>query len=189
MVEVKGLAVHEDDRGRLFEVVHAYELPGGLALPHDGPTPGTPRFGQVYVVHNPARGRVRAFHKHARLWDYFCIVSGSAKFCFVDDREGKVASEAWYSGSMYSWPSPQPAVRANNPGPGSCKSLVASAGSPKLIVVPPGVFHGWMSLEDNTTLLSVGSELYDPREPDEVRVSPEYFNLEFGGSPWEIKGR
>ncbi|MEJ5199015.1 MAG: hypothetical protein WHX53_08835, partial [Anaerolineae bacterium] len=32
------------------------------------------RFGQVYLVGDPVRGAIRAFHKHEELWDWFCIV-------------------------------------------------------------------------------------------------------------------
>lgn len=177
MIHVRDLKVHQDDRGYLFEMIHDYELP----KPADGllrqyyeaklvPPPG--RFGQVYVVGNPARGAIRAFHKHYSLWDYFCIISGTAKFLFVDDR-GDGIKEYSYKAK-----------------PGATKEVVVSGDRPQMIAVPPGVFHGWKSLTDNTVLLSVGSEVYNPSNPDEVRVPPNSFRAEFGGfDPWEVRGR
>jgi len=171
-VVVRPLTVHQDDRGSLFEVVHNYEMPGGsapyrklLGAPEGRLNYGelsdavAGRFGQVYVVRNPVRGVVRAFHKHSSLWDYFTVVSGVAKFCLVK--------------------SP----------PGETEIHVLSGDSPKLMIVPPGVFHGWMSLTDNVVLVSVGSELYRPDKPDEIRVPPDSFDADFGGSPWVIRGR
>ena len=62
--------------------------------------------------------------------------------------------------------------------------MVIGTNNPSLIVVPPGVFHGWMALEDNTQLISTASEVYDRGNPDEVRVPPDSF-----GYVWEVKGR
>jgi len=198
-VKVTDLPVFEDDRGALFEVVHSYELPGGEREKY-GPvvtnydTTGVSvtnqwiaavrgKFGQIYVVHSPVRGTVRAFHKHRELWDYFCIVSGSAKFCLVDDRAHKIIK------TVMEHDLADPSQFAEEPSPGDTQIIVASARQPKLVVVPPGIFHGWMSLEDNTTLLSVASELYDRANPDEIRVPPFYFDISFGGNPWEVRGR
>ena len=49
-------------------------------------------------------------------------------------------------------------------------------------MVPPGVYHGWMALEDDTQLISVGSELYDPNNLDEVRVPYTSF-----GYDWSVQ--
>lgn len=145
-VEVVDLMVHVDDRGFLFEILRTTD-------------PYFAKFGQVYLVGDPARGTVRAFHKHRVLWDWFCIVHGSAKFVLKDDRP-------------------------DSPTYGELMTIVASERRPCLIVVPPGVFHGWMSLEDNTLMVSVASEVYNREEPDEVRIPPDAF-----GDVWTVKGR
>ena len=177
-LEILALPVPEDDRGALIKIIQSYQLPGGSSLVRMPPEayatqcqPG--KFGEVYVVHDPAPDTVRAFHKHNQLWDYFCIIAGSAKFAFVDDREcgdhvdgHGVAREFYF------------------PKPGDTQIVVTSGRRPKVIVVPPGVFHGWMSLEANTMMVSVGSELYDPRDPDEVRVPADEFDDLFGDCPW-----
>ncbi len=117
------------------------------------------RFGQVYLVGNFAKGIIRAFHKHEVLWDWFFISHGAAKFVLVDDRPGSLTS-------------------------GHMNIFVISAKNPSLIAVPPGVYHGWMSLEDDTQMISVASEVYNRTRPDEVRISPETF-----GDVWTVKGR
>ena len=117
------------------------------------------KFGQVYLVGNMARGTVRAFHKHKELWDFFFISHGSAKFALRDDRP----ESATYQ---------------------EMNTFVIGARNPGLIVVPPGVYHGWMSLEDDTQMISTASEVYNRQNPDEVRVPPDSF-----GYAWEVKGR
>lgn len=116
-------------------------------------------FGQVYLVGDVARGTIRAFHKHENMWDYFFISHGSAKFTFRDDRPQSPTYE-------------------------QMQTVVIGERNPTLIAVPPGVFHGWMALEDDTQMVSIASAVYNRQEPDEVRVPPDSF-----GYIWEIKGR
>jgi dTDP-4-dehydrorhamnose 3,5-epimerase len=117
------------------------------------------KFGQVYLVGNFAKGIIRAFHKHSELWDWFFISHGSAKFVLVDDRDDS------------------PTYRETN-------TFVVSARNPAIITVPPGVYHGWMSLEDDTQMISTASEVYRREKPDEIRIPPDTF-----GDVWTIKGR
>ena len=118
-----------------------------------------PQFGQVYFVCSVTRKTIRAFHKHEILWDYFFISNGSAKFALRDDRPQSATYE-------------------------SMMTVVAGTHNPSLLVVPPGVFHGWMALEDNTHLISTASEVYDRDNPDEVRVPPDSW-----GYDWTVRGR
>lgn len=117
------------------------------------------RFGQVFLVGNVARGVIRAFHKHQKAWDWFTIVHGSAKVVLVDDREGSSSK-------------------------GETMSLVLGERRPALVAVPPGVYHGWMSLEDDTQLIGIASHTYVREDPDEVRVPPDHF-----GDVWAVVGR
>jgi dTDP-4-dehydrorhamnose 3,5-epimerase len=150
-VAIIDLVVNEDDRGSLTVVARSVQdsRPNGVIE----------SFGEVYVVCDPVRHTIRAFHKHHIMWDYFCILNGSAKFVLRDDR----IESATYQQMM---------------------TIVISGRKPRLITVPPGVFHGWMSLEDNTMMLSIADVIYNPSAPDEVRVSPESF-----GDVWTVKGR
>ncbi|MBI2589454.1 dTDP-4-dehydrorhamnose 3,5-epimerase family protein [Candidatus Berkelbacteria bacterium] len=143
-VKVVDLTMHLDDRGYLYEIIHRTD-------------PYIAKFGQVYLVGNMTRGTIRAFHKHEKLWDYFCIVHGSAKFALVDDRPDS---------STY----------------GNIRTIVLNSKKPQMIVVPPGVHHGWMGLEDDTILVSVGSEVYNKDNPDEERVPFDSF-----GYDWSVK--
>lgn len=145
------LTVHEDDRGYLYEIVHATDS-------------FVSQFGQVYLVGDRIERIVRAFHKHDALHDWFCIVKGAAKFVLVDDRHDSPTHE-------------------------QVDMLVGSERSPSLIVVPPGVYHGWMSLEPDTILVSTASHVYNKESPDEVRVPPDHFNELIGADPWTIKGK
>ncbi len=115
---------------------------------------------QVYTVHNPRRDVIRAYHKHDELWDLFSIVNGSAKFRLKDDRK---------ESSTY----------------GMEEEVILGVRKPGLLVVPPGVYHGWMSLEDNTILLSIASHEYNREKPDEYRIPFD----SFGADKWNIKPR
>jgi len=145
-VDLINLTVHEDDRGYLYEIVHSND-------------PFLLKFGQVYLVGDPVRNTIRAFHKHSELHDYFCIIHGSAKFILKDDRQDSPTYKA-------------------------IDAFILSSRSPKLLVVPPGIYHGWMSLEDDTVLISTASHLYNREKPDEERIPPDSF-----GDLWVIKGR
>ena len=81
-VSVVPLQRHIDERGYLYEVIHASDE-------------FLPKFGQTYVVASPARGTIRGFHRHDLLWDYFCVVRGTAKIIVAHhcDDEVKAASE------------------------------------------------------------------------------------------------
>jgi dTDP-4-dehydrorhamnose 3,5-epimerase len=142
------LQQHEDDRGFLFEVIHASD-------------PFVTKFGQVYFVGDRTPFTVRAYHKHFELHDWFAIVNGSAKFVLVDDRKDS------------------PTYRKTD-------ILIGSSRKPSLIIVPPGVYHGWMSLENDTLLCSIASHEYNREKPDEERVSPDSFQDILGQNPWQI---
>lgn len=108
------------------------------------------KFGQVYTVTNPRADVVRAFHCHKVMWDWYSIIAGRALVVLATDNVGG-----------------QPTVMR----------LVMSARKPQLLQIPPGVWHGWMSLDNNTTLLSIASECYDREKPDEER------------KPWDWMGK
>ena len=150
-VRVVELTTRQDERGYLTEIARL----AGDGEPHSI----LHRLAQVYLVGDPVRGTIRAFHKHAELWDWFFISHGSAKFVLRDDRQG---------GPTY----------------GEMMTVVASARAPRLIAIPPGVFHGWMSLEDDTQMVSLASHAYNRDNPDEVRVPPDSF-----GDVWTVRGR
>ena len=144
-----------DDRGALYEVLRT-DRP-------DMVPPGV-EIKQNYVVRSSTRGTVRAYHRHKVLWDFFHIIKGSAKFV------------VW-----------APLHECGDFGAPECERLVVtlSERKPQLLVVPPRYFHGWVALEDDTILLSSGSECYDRTNPDEERIPPDYYGLEI----WDVKFR
>jgi dTDP-4-dehydrorhamnose 3,5-epimerase len=145
-VELIELKARVDDRGFLVKMLRADDK-------------HFTKFGEVYIVGDFAKGTIRAWHKHERLWDYCHICHGAAKVALRDDRPASPTYE-------------------------EINSFVLSARNPSTLVVPPGVFHGWMALEDDTLLVSVGSDLYDPANLDEVRVPFTSF-----GYDWSIQHR
>jgi len=150
-VQVIPLAAHMDDRGYLIEIVRHASDPEPHGVVH--------QFGQVYMVGDMTKGTIRAYHKHAELWDWFFISHGSAKFVLKDDRP-------------------------DSPTYGEMMTIIVGERKLALIVVPPGVYHGWMSLEDDTQMVSIASHTYNREQPDEVRIPPDSF-----GDMWTVKGR
>ena len=116
-------------------------------------------FGQVYLVTSLTTGTIRAFHKHQELWDYFFISRGAAKFALRDDRPDSSTYERM-------------------------ETYVIGEHKPALLVIAPGVYHGWMALEDRTQMVSTASHVYDRANPDEERVPPDSW-----GYVWDVKGR
>jgi len=118
-----------------------------------------PEIKRVYVTGNFNRGVIRGFHKHFREWKCFFVASGAAKFVLVDDREN---SSTYRQKDTY----------------------ILSSRSPSILVVPTGVYNGWMSLEENTILLGISSENFDREKTDDVRIPPDSY-----GDVWTVKGR
>jgi dTDP-4-dehydrorhamnose 3,5-epimerase len=121
--------------------------------------PDIPTLKEVYLVGDMAEGTIRAFHKHQNLWDYFFISHGSAKFVLIDDRPDSGTNE-------------------------EMNTFILTERNPSLLVVPPGVYHGWMSLEEDTQMVSLANNPYDPKNPDEKRIPADSF-----GDVWTVKGR
>jgi len=118
-----------------------------------------PDIKRIYVCGNFGRGVVRGFHKHFREWKCFFICKGAAKFVLIDDREG-------------------------SPTYKQIDTCVLSSNSPSVLIIPTGVYNGWMSLEEGTVLLGISSTVFDKDHPDDVRVDPFTF-----GDVWSVKGR
>lgn len=189
LVKVVPLTVHEDSRGSLYEVFRSDDE-------------SFVTFGQNYMVRS-RKGAVRAFHFHEFLIDHFTVVSGAAKFCFfslpvdrdmippdedipkmndflrdlddvyIDCGYDCVRDESTYDHLFTPYMDPW------------FKTVIATAEQPKRIDVPAGVAHGWCALEDNTILLSTGSETYCAEDPDEYRLP---WNL-FGADIWGIENK
>lgn len=112
-------------------------------------------FGQVYLT-TVYPGVVKAWHYHARQTDCFTCVKGMVKVALYDDREG-------------------------SPTRGTVNEIYMGEHNACLVVVPPGVYHGWKCIsESEAYMVNVPSEPYNRSDPDEYRAEPHE-----GGIPYD----
>ena len=114
---------------------------------------------RIYSTGNFAKGTIRGFHKHKKEKKVFFVPSGAAKFVLVDDRKDSSTYKA-------------------------VDTFILSKLNPSVLVIPIGVYSGWMSLEDQTIVLGISSEPFDKENPDDERVDPNSF-----GDVWKVKDR
>ncbi len=88
-------------------------------------------------------GVIKAWHLHALHTDQFVITRGKMQVVCVD-------------------------VREDSPTHGCVESWIVGVQRPALILIPPGVLHGWKALSaPETIVVNLQSEPYDPS--DEIR--------------------
>ncbi len=114
---------------------------------------------RIYSTGNFSKGTIRGFHKHQREKKAFFVPSGAAKFVVVDDRK-------------------------DSPTYKEINSFVLSMLNPSVLIIPTGVYTGWMSLDDNTVVLGISSKTFDKDNPDDERLDPYTY-----GNVWEVKDR
>lgn len=125
----------------------------------DAPHAVVEKFGQVYIVADLVRGVVRAFKKHTEQPDVLTIVHGTAKFVLKDDRP-------------------------DSPTYGEMMTVVIGQHAAKLLVIPPNVFYGWMSLEDDTLLMSLKGLVFNADTPGSIQIPADSF-----GDVWTVNKR
>jgi dTDP-4-dehydrorhamnose 3,5-epimerase len=103
------------------------------------------RFGQSsYTLTYP--GVIKAFHWHEKQYDLWFICRGEARVVLYDMREG-------------------------SPTFHKVQQVFAGEREPQLIVIPPGVAHGYQVLgTEPVCLFYHTTESYDPGHPDEGRI-------------------
>ena len=107
---------------------------------------GFVKFGQVYMT-TTYPGVVKAWHLHKAQDDNFCCLKGTVKLVMYDARD-------------------------DSPTKGTINELFIGDHSPKLVRVPPGVYHGWKCVsEDEAIVLNVPTEPYNHEAPDEYRAA------------------
>ena len=114
---------------------------------------------RMYSTGNFSRGVIRGFHKHKREKKAFFVPTGSAKFVAVDDRKDSATFK-------------------------EINTFVLSTLNPSVLIVPTGVYTGWMSLEDGTVVIGISSEIFDKDNPDDERLDPYAY-----GDVWKVKDR
>jgi len=103
------------------------------------------KFGQVYLT-TAYPGVIKGWHWHKVQTDFFTCVSGRIKLVLYDARE-------------------DPTTR------GEINEFVLSLDNPRLVVIPPGVIHGFQCIGDVEALvINCPTEVYRSDAPDEYRM-------------------
>ena len=106
------------------------------------------RSGQVYIT-TAHPGIVKAWHGHRIQTDFFCLIRGLARFALYD-------------------------TRADSPTFGQVEEIECDGAHPRLIIIPPGVYHGFKNIgEEEVICLNCPTEPYNHKQPDEIRVDPD----------------
>ena len=108
---------------------------------------------EVYFAEVPKQGTVRAGHKHEKTEEIFIILEGSGKFVFVDDRK-------------------------DSPTYGEINSFILSGKDKSALFTPIGVYHAWVSIEDNTKCLAISSKAYHKDDTDTFQTDLVIFGNE-----------
>tara|TARA_R100000657_G_C4681024_1_gene129617 strand:- start:809 stop:1213 length:405 start_codon:yes stop_codon:yes gene_type:complete len=110
--------------------------------------------GQINISHVNSTNHVVAWHKHKKQIDYWFCVKGSFK-----------VGLAIPDGDSY-----------------TIKWEYLSDKNPRVIEIPPGVYHGYKALQPESIMLYYLTERYDPS--DEWKAPPGHF-----GESWETENK
>jgi dTDP-4-dehydrorhamnose 3,5-epimerase len=112
------------------------------------------KFGQVYMT-TVKPGIIKAWHFHKIQTDNFCCVKGRIRVGLYDARQ---ASKTF----------------------GKTMDIVVSLDNPKVISIPPGVYHGFKGVsQEESIVINTPTESYNPRNPDEYRQDPANKDIPF----------
>lgn len=98
------------------------------------------------------KGVVKAFHLHEHQEDYVICISGRAKLALANANFSDV------------------------------EEIYLSPLDQKIVRIPPGIYHGYMALEEGTVILYYVTTRYDNKHPDEQRARWDSLGKEF----WDI---
>ena len=116
--------------------------------------------GQINVSYVNSTQHIVAWHKHNIQTDYWCCLKGSFKVGLASP--ANVPQEA---GDIY-----------------DVKFEYLSEKNPRILKIPPGIYHGYKALEPNSILIYYLTEKYNPE--DEFRAKPGSF-VEI----WHVKNK
>lgn len=103
------------------------------------------------VVSTTRANALRGLHLHARQWDAWCLIDGHIEVALVDLRiEERISVE------FFAW----------------------GSGDPSILVIPPGVAHGYLALDEAKVLYMLSHE-YDPTDEFGIRWNDDQLDL-----PW-----
>jgi dTDP-4-dehydrorhamnose 3,5-epimerase len=116
--------------------------------------PEFPGFGQVYVTQSFA-GVTKAWYRHRTQVDQIAVITGLAKLVLFDDR-------------------------AASPTQGSLNEIVFGELAPRLVLIPPGVWHGFRAIgPSDAFFLHINDTPFDHSAPDEDRIAPDDISIPY----------
>lgn len=117
------------------------------------------QFGQVYIT-TCYPGVIKAWHMHKKQTDYFCAIRGMIKLVLADLRDG-------------------------SPTKGEINEFVMGDYNRILVVIPPGVWHGFTAIGNEMAyVLNCPDQPYNRAEPDEHRLPYDAPEI---GYNWSVK--
>ena len=116
--------------------------------------------GQINISYVNSTKHIVAWHKHNIQTDYWCCIKGSFKVGLASKTEAP--QEA---GDVY-----------------DVKFEYLSDKNPRILKIPPGIYHGYKALEPNSILIYYLTEKFNPG--DEFRAKPGSF-----GEKWHVENK
>ena len=113
--------------------------------------------GQINISYVNSTQHVVAWHKHNIQTDYWFCVKGSFKVGLAEEIQGVPGEGGQYFDTKFEYLSDK---------------------NPRVLVIPPGVYHGYKALEPGSIMLYYLSEQYDP--DDELRAAVGAFGEDWG---------
>ena len=107
---------------------------------------------------------IRGMHgqKGDDFWKAICLVEGDALDVLID-------------------------VRKSSPTYGIINTFELKHSKPKIIIIPPGVLHGFQSLSTNCKMMYLVGDIYKPSE--EIGINPLSININWPIKPYIISDR
>ena len=131
-------------------------------------------FKRAYFVEDYGKEVIRGLHYHKEEIKIFTIASGAAKFITM-----KLPLEIAERNND------EEIKKYLEDNPESLKTFVLSSRHHAVLIVPALYANGWISLEDNTVLFSLGSIRWEKAMHDDIRINPYVI----GEDKWKVIGR
>ena len=131
-------------------------------------------FHRCYFVEDYGKGVIRGLHYHKQEIKVFSIVSGAGKFITLEIPPEMADRNDENEIQMY--------IKEN---PESLKSFVLSSRHHGVLIIPANFANGWVSLEDNTVLVSLSNMRHETAQHDDIRINPYLI----GEEKWKTIGR
>jgi dTDP-4-dehydrorhamnose 3,5-epimerase len=110
-------------------------------------------FGQIYITRS-LNGVVKAWYRHHHQIDQIAAITGGVKLALYDDRQ-------------------------NSATKGLVNEILMGESEPKLVRIPPGVWHGFKAIDSDPFLVHINTEPHDFEKPDEDRLPPDDMSIPY----------